>query len=137
MFVVRSGDRGSCSDNRSVHRAHRRLLFLTARHHRARSHRIRHVLGPSDCRDDHQKRCANRRWLFSAGLRHGQQRSRHLCHLRHLPDRQLQLQLYGDSSDRPMTGNPATTISHLATSQNSRLPDTLNIYFYDNYIYIR
>lgn len=118
-----SGDCGSCTDNRTVHRTHRSLLFLAARHHRARGHWVCHVLGQSDHLDDHQERGVDRCRLFSFGLWHIQQRLPNHFHVRSCrsPGNQH------DSFGRPMTGNPATSSTTQPANsslppQNSRLP---------------
>jgi len=130
----RSDDRGSCTDNRSVHWTHRCLLFLTARYRCALDHRVRHILGWSNRLDDRPERVTDRRGRHGADLRHCQQHSRYNRRIRSRSGGHVRRQLHTDSTNCRVTGYPATS----STIQPHRFQDIQSrwiIYRYNNYKY--
>lgn len=116
---VFSDDRGSCTDNRSVHWTHRCLLFLIARHRCALNNRVRYILGWSNRLDDRPKRSLDRRRRLGAGLWHSQQHRRYSRRLRARSGGHVRHQLHIASGNHRVTGNPAT----LSTIQSHRIRD--------------
>lgn len=74
----RSGDRRRRTENRAVHRTHRRVLFLAAGHHRASHHRVRHLLGKRDRVYGPEEHGDDRRRIAGTGVRHEQQHHRNI-----------------------------------------------------------